>query len=96
MVAVRSRTGNPWLTETIDNAAPAGKPSRSHAAEPVLANQAFARNPAPSRAFDCLRQETRAVHGELDESLDLIDRTDGSARNTFAFATLCLCKESVH
>jgi heme oxygenase len=42
--------------------------------EPVPANQPFAQNPAASRAIDRLRQETRSAHGELDESLHLIDR----------------------
>jgi heme oxygenase len=62
------------LTETIDNAAPVQKASRVSATEPVPANQPFAQNPAASRAIDRLRQETRSAHGELDESLHLIDR----------------------
>jgi heme oxygenase (biliverdin-IX-beta and delta-forming) len=62
------------LTETIDNVAPVQKASRVSATEPVPANQPFAQNPAASRAIDRLRQETRSAHGELDESLHLIDR----------------------
>jgi heme oxygenase len=62
------------LTETIDNAALVRKAARRTATEPVPANQPFAQNPAASRAIDRLRQETRSAHGELDESLHLIDR----------------------
>jgi heme oxygenase len=62
------------LTETIDNAALARKAARVSASEPVPANQPFAQNPAASRAIDRLRQETGAAHGELDQSLHLIDR----------------------
>jgi heme oxygenase (biliverdin-IX-beta and delta-forming) len=62
------------LTETIDNVAPVQKASRVCTTEPVPANQPFAQNPAASRAIDRLRQETRSAHGELDESLHLIDR----------------------
>jgi heme oxygenase len=62
------------LTETIDNAALVRKAARRTATEPVPANQPFAQNPAASRAIDRLRQETGAAHGELDQSLHLIDR----------------------
>ena len=64
----------PRLTETIDNVAPVQKASRVSATEPVPANQPFAQNPAASRAINRLRQETRSAHGELDETLHLIDR----------------------
>jgi heme oxygenase len=74
MVAGPSRTGNAWLTESIDNVPPVKKASRMNATEPVRANQPFAQNPAASRAIDRLRQETGAAHGELDETLHLIDR----------------------
>jgi heme oxygenase len=74
MVAAPSRTGNAWLTETIDKAPPVHQASRSNASERVPANQAFAQNPAGSRAIDRLRQETGAAHGELDATLHLIDR----------------------
>jgi heme oxygenase (biliverdin-IX-beta and delta-forming) len=62
------------LTESLDNVAPVQKASRVSATEPVPANQPFAQNPAASRAIDRLRQETGAAHGELDETLHLIDR----------------------
>ena len=58
----------------MDNAPPFEKASRVSATEPVSANQPFAQNPAASRAIDRLRQQTGAAHGELDESLHLIDR----------------------
>jgi heme oxygenase len=64
----------PRLTESIDNVASVQKAPRASATEPVPANQTFAQNPAASRAIDRLRQETRSAHGELDETLHLIDR----------------------
>jgi heme oxygenase (biliverdin-IX-beta and delta-forming) len=74
MVAALSRTGNPRLTETIDNAALVRMTARRTATDPVPVNQPFAQTPAASGAIDRLRQETGAAHRELDENLDLIDR----------------------
>jgi heme oxygenase (biliverdin-IX-beta and delta-forming) len=86
MAAALSQTGNPWLTESIDNATPVERAPRSSATEPVPANQPFAANPATSRAIDRLRQETRIVHGELDETLHLIDRLGARAQRAGVLA----------